>query len=177
MRAGWRSGDSCWGFLTLTLRAAACASLSFNLSSPLFLFCPPVSDSSSFSSAKLEEWSARNRTSSPAASAPLVSGVDKAHLEPEAKYSQVTNGHLYSSEAAGGSLRAELLRALKDQFGARWSVSDAGLFPWNLWQPARSPGWFIPLFHAEVFRADAGRTKGRERQFVLGFLLRGSIAL
>lgn len=60
------------------------------LTSPLFLFCPPVSDSSSFPSAKLEEWSAINRTNFPA-----VSGVDKPHLEPEAKYSQVTNGHLH----------------------------------------------------------------------------------
>lgn len=78
----------------------------FPLTSPLFLFCPPVSDSSSFSSAKLEEWSARNRTNFPAASAPLVGGVDKPLLEPEAKYSQVTNGHLHSCE---GSLRAETL--------------------------------------------------------------------
>lgn len=65
--------------------------LALTLLSCLSLFAPPVSDSPSFSSAKLEEWSAINRTNFPAASAPLVSGVDKAHLEPEAKYTQVTN--------------------------------------------------------------------------------------
>ncbi|XP_011612301.1 paired box protein Pax-9 [Takifugu rubripes] len=46
-----------------------------------------ISDSSSFPSAKLEEWSAINRTNFPA-----LSGVDKPHLEPEAKYSQTPSG-------------------------------------------------------------------------------------
>lgn len=68
---------------------------SYNLKlSSLLSFAPPVSDSPSFSSAKLEEWSAINRTNFPPASSPLVNGVDKPHLEPEAKYTQVTNGHL-----------------------------------------------------------------------------------
>lgn len=100
----------------------------FPLTSPLlsFSFAPPVSDSSSFSSAKLQEWSARNRTNFPAASAPLVTGVDKPHLEPEAKYSQVTNGHLHSCEAARGSLRAET--ELTCLFGAFKSAIDALLF-------------------------------------------------
>lgn len=53
------------------------------------LFCPPVSDSPSFPSAKLEEWSAINRSNFSPASSPLVNGMDKPHLEPEAKYTQV----------------------------------------------------------------------------------------
>lgn len=70
-------------------------SYNLKLSSLLsFSFAPPVSDSPSFSSAKLEEWSAINRTNFPPASSPLVNGMDKPHLEPEAKYTQVTNGHL-----------------------------------------------------------------------------------
>lgn len=59
------------------------------LLSPLLSFAPPVSDSPSFSSVKLQEWSAINRTNFPPASSPLVNGVDKPHLEPEAKYTQV----------------------------------------------------------------------------------------
>jgi hypothetical protein len=60
----------------------------------LCLFCPnAVSDSSSFPSAKLEEWSVINRTHfPPSASSPLVNGVqDKPphSIEPEAKYKQV----------------------------------------------------------------------------------------
>uniref|UniRef100_A0A3P8V626 Paired box protein Pax-9 n=1 Tax=Cynoglossus semilaevis TaxID=244447 RepID=A0A3P8V626_CYNSE len=51
-----------------------------------------ISDSAAFSSAKLEEWSALNRTNFPAAISPLVSDVDKPHLEPEAKYTQMLNG-------------------------------------------------------------------------------------
>lgn len=53
------------------------------------LFCPPVSDSPSFPSAKLEEWRAINRSNFSPANSPLVNGVDKPHLEPEAKYTQV----------------------------------------------------------------------------------------
>uniref|UniRef100_A0A3Q3AM29 Paired box protein Pax-9 n=1 Tax=Kryptolebias marmoratus TaxID=37003 RepID=A0A3Q3AM29_KRYMA len=44
------------------------------------------------SNAKLEEWSAINRSNFPASSSPLVNGTDKAHLEPEAKYTQMPNG-------------------------------------------------------------------------------------
>ncbi|KAF3700967.1 Paired box protein Pax-9 [Channa argus] len=51
-----------------------------------------ISDTPSFPSAKLEEWSAINRTNFPPASSPLVNGVDKPHLEPEAKYTQTPNG-------------------------------------------------------------------------------------
>lgn len=98
-----------WCFCSLW-EAAACAGLFFSpnlknlsltiLSSLLSVsFAPPVSDSPSFSSAKLEEWSAINRTNFPPASSSLVNGVDKPHLEPEAKYTQVkkqnkTKGHL-----------------------------------------------------------------------------------
>ncbi|XP_028994573.1 paired box protein Pax-9 isoform X1 [Betta splendens] len=49
-----------------------------------------ISDSPSFPSAKLEEWSAINRTNFPPASCPLVNGVGKPHLE--AKYTQTPNG-------------------------------------------------------------------------------------
>lgn len=63
--------------------------------SSLSLLPPPVSDSPSFSSAILEEWSAINRSNFPPASSSLVNGVDKAHLEPhEAKYTQVKRGHV-----------------------------------------------------------------------------------
>uniref|UniRef100_A0A672IUU8 Paired box protein Pax-9 n=1 Tax=Salarias fasciatus TaxID=181472 RepID=A0A672IUU8_SALFA len=51
-----------------------------------------ISDSPSFSSAKLEEWGAINRTNFPPASSPLVNGMDKPHLEPDAKYAQTPNG-------------------------------------------------------------------------------------
>jgi len=50
---------------------------------------PPVSDSPSFPSAKLEEWRAINKSNFSPAISPLVNGVDKPHLEPEAKYTQV----------------------------------------------------------------------------------------
>ncbi|XP_069008829.1 paired box protein Pax-9 isoform X1 [Embiotoca jacksoni] len=45
-----------------------------------------ISDSPSFPSAKLEEWSAINRTHFLPASSRLVNGMDKPHLDPEAKY-------------------------------------------------------------------------------------------
>ncbi|XP_020776198.1 paired box protein Pax-9 isoform X1 [Boleophthalmus pectinirostris] len=53
-----------------------------------------ISDSPSFPCAKLEEWSAINRTnfSAAAACSPLINGVDKPHLEPEAKYAQTPSG-------------------------------------------------------------------------------------
>ncbi|XP_076834520.1 paired box protein Pax-9 [Brachyhypopomus gauderio] len=51
-----------------------------------------ISDSPCFSSAKLEEWSAVSRTNFSSASSPLVNGVDKTHLEADAKYSQTPNG-------------------------------------------------------------------------------------
>ncbi|XP_061079756.1 paired box protein Pax-9 [Conger conger] len=51
-----------------------------------------ISDSSPFPSAKLEEWGAVNRSNFPPASSALVNGVDKPHLEPEAKYTQTPNG-------------------------------------------------------------------------------------
>ncbi|KPP80064.1 paired box protein Pax-9-like [Scleropages formosus] len=57
-----------------------------------FLVTSALSDSPSFPSAKLEEWSAINRSNFPPASSALVNGVDKAHLEPEAKYTQTPNG-------------------------------------------------------------------------------------
>ena len=60
----------------------------------LSLLPPPVSDSPPFSSAKLEEWSAKNGSNLPPASSPLVSGMDKPHLVPEAKYTQVKRGHV-----------------------------------------------------------------------------------
>lgn len=67
----------------------------FSYLTPVFhvsvLSPPPVSDSPSFTSAKLEEWSAINRSNFSPASSPLVNGVDKPHLEPEAKYTQVKN--------------------------------------------------------------------------------------
>ncbi|XP_072221334.1 LOW QUALITY PROTEIN: paired box protein Pax-9 [Leuresthes tenuis] len=46
-----------------------------------------ISDSPPFSSAKLEEWSAKNGNNLPPASSPLVSGI-----VPEAKYTQTLNG-------------------------------------------------------------------------------------
>ncbi|XP_017549996.1 paired box protein Pax-9 [Pygocentrus nattereri] len=51
-----------------------------------------ISDSPSFPSAKLEEWSAISRSNFSSASSPLVNGVDKPHLEADAKYSQTPNG-------------------------------------------------------------------------------------
>ncbi|KAM6960929.1 paired box protein Pax-9 [Aplochiton taeniatus] len=51
-----------------------------------------ISDSPSFSSAKLEEWSTINRTHFPPASSSLVNGMDKQHLEPDAKYTQTPSG-------------------------------------------------------------------------------------
>ncbi|XP_028293650.1 paired box protein Pax-9 [Gouania willdenowi] len=51
-----------------------------------------ISDCPPFSSTKLEEWSAINRTNFPPSSSPLVNGMDKPHLEPEAKYAQTQNG-------------------------------------------------------------------------------------
>ncbi|XP_060919121.1 paired box protein Pax-9 isoform X1 [Labrus mixtus] len=51
-----------------------------------------ISDSPSFPSTKLEEWSAIKRTKFPPASSALVNGVDKPHLEPEAKYTQTQSG-------------------------------------------------------------------------------------
>ncbi|KAM4723678.1 paired box protein Pax-9 isoform 2-T2 [Anableps anableps] len=52
-----------------------------------------ISESPSFSSTKLEEWSARNRSNFPPASSSLVNGMDKTHLEPhEAKYTQTPSG-------------------------------------------------------------------------------------
>lgn len=58
----------------------------------IFLVCVlplSVSDSVSFASTKLEEWSAISRANFSSASSPLVNGVDKPHLEADAKYSQV----------------------------------------------------------------------------------------
>ncbi|XP_023683214.1 paired box protein Pax-9 [Paramormyrops kingsleyae] len=51
-----------------------------------------ISDNPSFPSAKLEEWNAINRNNFPPASSALVNGMDKPHLEPEAKYTQTPNG-------------------------------------------------------------------------------------
>uniref|UniRef100_A0A672K4J6 Uncharacterized protein n=1 Tax=Sinocyclocheilus grahami TaxID=75366 RepID=A0A672K4J6_SINGR len=43
----------------------------------------------SFPSTKLEEWRAINRSNFSPANSSLVNGVDKPHLEPEAKYTQL----------------------------------------------------------------------------------------
>ncbi|KAK5917170.1 hypothetical protein CgunFtcFv8_012080 [Champsocephalus gunnari] len=51
-----------------------------------------ISDSPSFSCAKLEEWSTFNRSNFPPASSPLVNGLDKPHLEHQAQYTQTPNG-------------------------------------------------------------------------------------
>ncbi len=58
------------------------------------LVLPPVSDSPSFPSAKLEEWRAINRSHFSPVNSPLVNGVDKPHLEPEAQYTQVKKPHV-----------------------------------------------------------------------------------
>ncbi len=64
------------------------------LQSSMSLVLPPVSDSPSFPSAKLEEWRAINRSHFSPVNSPLVNGVDKPHLEPEAQYSQVKKPHV-----------------------------------------------------------------------------------
>ncbi|XP_034015506.1 paired box protein Pax-9 [Thalassophryne amazonica] len=51
-----------------------------------------ISDTPPFPSAKLEEWSAINRTNFPPAGSALINGVDKPHLEPDSKYTQTPTG-------------------------------------------------------------------------------------
>lgn len=50
---------------------------------------PSVSDTSSYPSPKVEEWSSLGRSSFPAAAQHAVNGLEKSSLEQEAKYSQV----------------------------------------------------------------------------------------
>ncbi len=64
------------------------------LQSSMSLVLPPVNDSPSFPSAKLEEWRAINRSHFSPVNSPLVNGVDKPHLDPEAQYSQVKKPHV-----------------------------------------------------------------------------------
>lgn len=50
---------------------------------------PAVSDTSSYPSPKVEEWSNLGRNSFPPAAQHTVNGLEKSSLEQEAKYSQV----------------------------------------------------------------------------------------
>ncbi|MBN3311927.1 PAX9 protein, partial [Atractosteus spatula] len=51
-----------------------------------------ISDSSSYPSAKVEDWNTLNRTNFQPPTSPVLNGLDKAHLEQEAKYTQAPNG-------------------------------------------------------------------------------------
>ncbi|MBN3286404.1 PAX9 protein, partial [Polyodon spathula] len=51
-----------------------------------------ISDSSSYPSAKVEDWSSLNRSNFHPPSSPVVNGMDKAQLEQEAKHAQTLNG-------------------------------------------------------------------------------------